>query len=548
MPTRLTTNFPPLTDFNEFQSLTSDLCALEWEDPETKQFGRTGQAQHGIDVYGKPTDAEGKYRGAQCKLRTRGDQLTESEIEKEVADAHSFRHPIDKLIIVTDGLRDTHTQLLINEISDREVANGGFKVAIWFWNDVRERLAAYPRLIVKYYGDYFASLTTLETVEQLVDTPLTVFLITVSDSVEECLKFRGVHVIRDYPERARAQVIEFVEAKPDGLVFYLPDVSPGTTQFQQCVAMVHGRVHSVEEACPAIVILPSEFSSQFESEFMEMGGEKRRLRILPVQQPHDETASTIFEETFKYGYARRGSLATVGISARTMPSRPDSALIDLDWRTRLSTRTFPTEAEWKEHFVPALQNLTGEVTSLREGTRLHIESKLPVPAAIAIGFFLNIRTAHVGVWARRIGVSDFKYQFWASNGPASDVQIEETWEQKPVPGNDTAIVEISTGIQIHEAVRLFVRTSELVPGAWLQIHLPSAENATNISEGEAVAFANRVAAAVRQLNANGITDVHIFARIPSALGILVGQRLHACGRVHLYWFLNPDYRYAFMLT
>src|SRR5690606_36750526 len=144
------------------------------DDPHTAKFGRRGQKQNGIDVYGQPAGLGGTYRGAQCKLRTKGDQLAEEEIEAEVAEAKSLPHRLERLIIVTDAHRDRDTQILIDRINEREVANDGFQVAIWFWDNVTERLAAYRKLVVKYYPEFFANLTTLPVAERLVDTPLQV--------------------------------------------------------------------------------------------------------------------------------------------------------------------------------------------------------------------------------------------------------------------------------------------------------------------------------------------------------------------------------------
>jgi hypothetical protein len=172
MPTRLNTNFPRLTDDNEFESMICDICALEWNDLNTKKFARPGQKQHGVDAYGQPPDLNGKYRAVQCKLRTKGNCPTEKEIEKEVREARQFPHSLESLIIVTDARRDKDTQVIIDRIREREVRNGGFKVFIWFWEDITERLATYPKLLVKYYADYLASLTTRPIVEKLVDTPL----------------------------------------------------------------------------------------------------------------------------------------------------------------------------------------------------------------------------------------------------------------------------------------------------------------------------------------------------------------------------------------
>ncbi len=199
MPTRLGTNFPRLINADEFESLIRDICAFEWNDPHTEKFGRKGQKQYGVDVYGQPVDGQGKYRGSQCKLRTEGKQLTELEIETEVNEAKQFPHDLDRLIIVTDAPRDKNTQILVDQISTREISNGGFQVSIWFWDNITERLAAYPKLIVKYYPDYFANLTTLPTIERLIDTPLQVVSITHPLSrltpLEERLKFRGMRIL-----------------------------------------------------------------------------------------------------------------------------------------------------------------------------------------------------------------------------------------------------------------------------------------------------------------------------------------------------------------
>jgi len=77
MPTRLDTNFAPLTDSDEFESMICDLCAFEWGDLNTQKFGRKGQKQYGVDVYGQPVDLNGRYCAAQCKLRTKREALTE---------------------------------------------------------------------------------------------------------------------------------------------------------------------------------------------------------------------------------------------------------------------------------------------------------------------------------------------------------------------------------------------------------------------------------------------------------------------------------------
>jgi hypothetical protein len=109
MPTRSTVNFPRTLSDDEFEDLIRDLCAREWDDPHTQRFGRSGQSQMGVDVYGKPNGMN--YRAAQCKLRSRDTLLTKKTIEAEVKEANKFPHKLDELIIVTDHPRDTNVQI-----------------------------------------------------------------------------------------------------------------------------------------------------------------------------------------------------------------------------------------------------------------------------------------------------------------------------------------------------------------------------------------------------------------------------------------------------
>lgn len=555
MPTRISTNFAPLKDSDEFESLIRDICALEWGDPHTEKFGRKGQKQFGVDVYGRPVDLDRTYRAAQCKLRTKGDSLTEAEIEKEVGDARHFPHKLDALIIATDAPRDTHTQILVDRISEREVRNGNFRVAIWFWDEITERLAAYPRLIVRHYRDYFANLTTLPIAERLVDIPLQAFSVKMSSSsettlVEETLKFRGIRILEHNGSATSPQVPRLNQVLPDGLVcqYDIPLGEADDSTLYKFASATQIYERQVEGNCPIFVLLPSELVDRFFKCLEALDCDSRRFQIITDGLPASEVANRVFQSIFDYGYVRRGGLATIEVTARASQSKPSSALLDLDWHARLSTSRFPSQAEWEDAFSPAIRAVTEKVVGLGDRIRVQIDSKLPLPAAFALGCFFNLRVARVGVWARKTAVSDFKQQFWLSDGDAADVVFTPMWIERPKDGNHSAIVELTTYVSIHKAVESFAKESGLTPDAWLQLDLArNGQAVTSIDGSFAVAYANQVGEVIRHLNAYGITDIHLFARIPSALAVLVGQRLQACGRIHLYWFDNPTYRFAFTL-
>ena len=554
MPTRSETNFPRLTNADEFESLIRDICAIEWNDPHTEKFGRKGQKQYGVDVYGQPVDGQGKYRGSQCKLRTEGKQLAEQEIETEVNEAKQFPHELDRLIIVTDAPRDTNTQVLVDQISTREISNGGFNVSIWFWDNITERLAAYPKLIVKYYPDYFATLTTLPSAERLIDMPLQVVNIasplTKLTPLEERLKFRGMRIIKSIKPEVDWGYSALNDVLPDGAVCsYNTPVSEtiGATLLK-FAGSVQALAQQLDNRCPIFVVLPSSLVTQFMELFESLGGNPQRIQTLTTELSLDDAANAIFQAVFHYGYARRGGIATMDIAVRTREGRPSSVLLDLDWQAKLSTSRFPSPEEWKTIFMPALTAVRSQLLNKSDRARIQISCQLPLPAAFALGYFFNVRLARIGVWARRIEVSDFKHQFWLSDGDPADIVFKPEWLKQPDSSSQSAVVELTSYVTIYTAVESFMKESGIYPDAWLQMRLErNGKPIANIDEDYAVAFANQVGQTIRHLNEQGITDIHLFVRIPPPLAVLIGQRLQACGRIHLYWFDNPTYRFAFTL-
>lgn len=87
------------------------LCKKLWGElsncPEIKKNGRTGQAQHGVDVYGISA-GEDAYFGIQCKGKEEytDKQFTESEITGEISNALQFSPALKKLYFATTAVKD----------------------------------------------------------------------------------------------------------------------------------------------------------------------------------------------------------------------------------------------------------------------------------------------------------------------------------------------------------------------------------------------------------------------------------------------------------
>ena len=544
MPVRLDTNFGRLTDADEFEDLICEICRLEWEDPSTQKRGRRGQEQDGIDVYGQPIDAGGLFRGAQCKLRTANQQLTKKEIENEVRSAESFPHPLDRLIIVTDAPRDTTVQDIVHQIDEQQRQQGKMRVSIWFWDSICQRIAAYPELIVRFYPDYFANLTTLPIVEKLINRPLTLLTVRSDPSneyteLEKALCLRGIRL---------ATTEDFKKIPWDGELLDGGLFQYAGRDITELVAFVHQVLSYAGNNFPIFVILSGVLNDEFRSISAQLRGATHNISVLNSEYPFARTVLEIFSSVFEYGYERRGSPATVNLAFRSNPTRVTSTLLDVDWSREINPPQFPSVGTWNEVLWAALSDIKNVVLQQGDRLRIQIYAGLQLPAAVAVGFAFNLRIARVGVWARQTGISDFRQKFWLSDVDARADSIVTNWTVNPEKGNSMVVVEASVGFDIGHAVRSYLDQEGNSQLPWVQLKMAHAEqDRTSLGQEESVAFANHVAKVIRECNAQGIHEIHLFLRTPAALAVLIGQRLHACGRIHLYWFDNPTYKFAFTL-
>lgn len=109
---------PPKSD-KEFEELCRDLWRKIWKDPEAKMHGRSGYAQQGVDIYGRPERGE-KWAGVQCKVRN-NQKLTETELLSEVEKAKSFVPKLSEYIIATTGRIDPKIRELCREVDKKAV-------------------------------------------------------------------------------------------------------------------------------------------------------------------------------------------------------------------------------------------------------------------------------------------------------------------------------------------------------------------------------------------------------------------------------------------
>lgn len=147
-------NFLPIRDWQKFERFCHALFSAEWADPTAQLNGRGGQAQAGVDVYGRPDQREA-YAGVQCKRRDpsdTGDGVTESELRQAVADARTFQPEIrHSFVLATTGPRDAKIQEAARIITVEHAALGLFPVHVYSWDDLELLLNKHPHVVADFY-------------------------------------------------------------------------------------------------------------------------------------------------------------------------------------------------------------------------------------------------------------------------------------------------------------------------------------------------------------------------------------------------------------
>src|SRR5689334_14175302 len=67
MPSPSTTKLPIPKSWDEFEDIVSDVLRVRWATPHVTRNGRSGQKQHGVDIYAIASHLGQRYAGAQCK-------------------------------------------------------------------------------------------------------------------------------------------------------------------------------------------------------------------------------------------------------------------------------------------------------------------------------------------------------------------------------------------------------------------------------------------------------------------------------------------------
>lgn len=153
--------FQPPLYWQQVEELCVGLLSEVYDVPNAQQVGRPGQAQSGVDVFGR--SARHGTIGIQCKRLAELDEnnnpypggpISFAFLRKEAKAALSFQPDLKLWILATTVRRDTRVQGWVEDLNNEWEHSGRDRIAIvWTWDECISYLNSYPKLQQAYYRD-----------------------------------------------------------------------------------------------------------------------------------------------------------------------------------------------------------------------------------------------------------------------------------------------------------------------------------------------------------------------------------------------------------
>ena len=161
MSSRLGHKLPKKTDAKIFEQMVRD-CANKKYNKKFNLYARTGQKQHGIDIYCVDRFAE----VIQCKNYTTNDKKAlQGAINEDFQSACEYFYKennwhFTSFIVATSADKDKIGDDVIIEHN----LNNDIKIDIWFWEDIEAIILENPDLLLKYYKPFVIDIRELKIV------------------------------------------------------------------------------------------------------------------------------------------------------------------------------------------------------------------------------------------------------------------------------------------------------------------------------------------------------------------------------------------------
>jgi hypothetical protein len=134
---------PKPLNWQDFQRSCVPLFRNIIGDPQLQEWGREGQDQQGITLFGFRDQDPKRPAGNQCKRIN--EPITEETIRADIAKARKLRPDLTELAFATTSERDAKIQAVAAQIT-QELYVGGWacRITVMGWEDLRLEIAKYP--------------------------------------------------------------------------------------------------------------------------------------------------------------------------------------------------------------------------------------------------------------------------------------------------------------------------------------------------------------------------------------------------------------------
>jgi hypothetical protein len=141
---------PIPSNWQDFEALCHLLWKEIWCDPNAQRNGRAGQAQAGVDVFGRPI-YKNYYAGVQCKDKDGrlGSTLSEKQLLEECSNARTFTPALNAFTLATTAASDQAIQTVARNLNANHTYP--FDVHVWSWDEIEAEISCRPTLIKAFY-------------------------------------------------------------------------------------------------------------------------------------------------------------------------------------------------------------------------------------------------------------------------------------------------------------------------------------------------------------------------------------------------------------
>ena len=135
----------PISNHDEFERFCCEIAKDVFGDFSAQRFGRSGQAQRGVDITATNRRGTREAIVIQCKFKSNPDTVEFSKLKKDLTDDYTAalkHHHFDEFIFATTCPRDAQ----LRNVADALVQQYTKPIVLWFWDDLQDKVNVHPRL------------------------------------------------------------------------------------------------------------------------------------------------------------------------------------------------------------------------------------------------------------------------------------------------------------------------------------------------------------------------------------------------------------------